>query len=81
MPTTPVSPDPHTPEGSGASAGPAPQSNAPEAGEPAKRRRPTLDEIFGDVLPDTTADERDPTTPAATPDDWYLRNRPPHHGG
>ncbi|MBM7771707.1 hypothetical protein JOD54_001911 [Actinokineospora baliensis] len=43
--------------------------------------RPTLDEIFGDVLPDTTTDERDPTPPSATPDDWYHQNRPPHHGG
>ncbi|WP_175482934.1 hypothetical protein [Actinokineospora iranica] len=46
----------------------------------AKPRRPaSLDEIFGDVLPDTTADERDLTPP--TSDDWYERNRPPHHEG
>lgn len=47
-------------------------------------RRPTsgeLAEVFGDVLPETTADERecDPAELDAT-DSWYLRNRPPHHG-
>jgi len=42
------------------------------------RRRPDLDEIFGDVLPATTSDERDPEPPAQD-DDWYHQNRPPHH--
>jgi len=37
-----------------------------------------LDEIFGDVLPATTSDERDPEPPADDRD-WYERNRPPHH--
>ncbi|HET9140319.1 hypothetical protein [Actinophytocola sp.] len=49
----------------------------PEPDRPPRRRR-DLDEIFGDVLPDTTADERDPDTPPPD-DDWYHRNRPPHH--
>ena len=44
--------------------------------------RALLDRIFGDVLPDTTADERDPGGGGAgDPDDWYRENRPPHHGG
>ncbi len=46
---------------------------------PEERRR-KIDEIFGDVLPDTTKDERDPE-PDKRDDDWYLRNKPPHHGG
>ncbi len=40
------------------------------------------DEVFGDVIPERTRDElpagwgeSDPET-----DDWYLRERPPHHG-
>jgi hypothetical protein len=43
------------------------------------RRR--LDDVFGDVLPDTTDDERDPRDRAERrgDDDWYLANRPPHH--
>ena len=52
--------------------------------DPPPQRRPhraprDLDDIFGDVLPSTTSDERDP---AAAPDDsWYEQNRPPHHEG
>jgi hypothetical protein len=45
------------------------------------RRRRRLDEVFGDVLPATTSDERDardePAT--ATSDQELLDNRPPHH--
>jgi hypothetical protein len=47
--------------------------------EPRRRRRRDLDEIFGDVLPETTSDEREPERPAAERDSWYERNRPPHH--
>ncbi|OLF11122.1 hypothetical protein BLA60_14095 [Actinophytocola xinjiangensis] len=43
------------------------------------RRRPTLDEVFGDVLPTTTSDERDPQPPTDDRDSWYEQNRPPHH--
>jgi hypothetical protein len=42
-------------------------------------RRPNLDEIFGDVLPATTSDEREPEPPDAARDSWYEQNRPPHH--
>ena len=40
-----------------------------------------LDEIFGQVLPDTTADERDPAGNSGYDEQWYRENRPPHHGG
>jgi hypothetical protein len=43
------------------------------------RQRRKLDEVFGNVLPDTTSDERDHPAPDPDPDDWYERNRPPHH--
>ncbi|PXY30876.1 hypothetical protein [Prauserella muralis] len=53
--------------------------------EPARpSRRPdrtSLDDVFGDVLPDTTSDERGPAPDRRATDDWYLENRPPHHGG
>jgi len=39
------------------------------------RRR--LDEVFGDVLPDVTRDERDERRPSD--DDALLDDRPPHH--
>lgn len=43
------------------------------------RRR--LDEVFGDVLPSTTSDERgDDVPPAADPgEESLLAERPPHH--
>jgi hypothetical protein len=42
------------------------------------RRRPSVDEVFGAVLPDTTADEREPEPPTDR-ESWYERERPPHH--
>ena len=40
-----------------------------------------LAEVFGEVLPETTADERDrDPSDLDSPDCWYLHNRPPHHG-
>jgi len=48
--------------------------------EPAqRRRRQELDDIFGDVLPETTSDERDPDRTTGEQDSWYEQNRPPHH--
>jgi hypothetical protein len=40
-----------------------------------------LREVFGEVLPETTSDERDDAEPsdAAAREEWLLRNRPPHH--
>ncbi|HEX6352271.1 hypothetical protein [Actinophytocola sp.] len=43
------------------------------------RRNKDLDEIFGEVLPSTTSDERDPEPRDDNRDDWYERERPPHH--
>jgi hypothetical protein len=42
--------------------------------------RATLDRIFGETPRGTKDDLPDPQIPAS-PDDWYLRERPPHHGG
>jgi hypothetical protein len=39
-----------------------------------------LAEVFGELLPDTTAEERTSWEDrSGSPDDWYLSNRPPHH--
>jgi hypothetical protein len=43
----------------------------------AARRR--LDEIFGDVLPATTDDERDPGERRGFDAEHYRSNKPPHH--
>ena len=51
-----------------------------ELPEPVRRR---LDEVFGEVLPSTTSDERDdrpdPRAGDAELDAELLANRPPHH--
>jgi hypothetical protein len=47
-----------------------------ELPEPVRRR---LDEVFGDVLPSTTSDERDERPDPRAGDDELLANRPPHH--
>lgn len=44
-----------------------------------RRRDHALDDIFGEVLPSTTSDERDPEPREENPDAWYERERPPHH--
>lgn len=54
---------------------PEDSTGAPEP----RPRRPDLDAIFGDVLPTTTSDERDPEPPDRDGDSWYEQNRPPHH--
>lgn len=45
-------------------------------------RKRRLAQIFGDVLPETTADDRDPDAPGerSTTDDWLRSQVPPHHG-
>lgn len=44
-----------------------------------QNRDRALDEIFGEILPSTTSDERDPDPRNDNTDDWYERERPPHH--
>lgn len=55
------------------------------AGQPEDRPkidRKRLDEIFGEVLPESTSDDRDHGQSSAGRDDtWFTENRPPHHGG
>ena len=53
-----------------------------ESARAAARRRARLAEVFGDVLPETTSDERDPDVrPEDTASDTWLREQvPPHHG-
>lgn len=51
---------------------------APSASKVHRARR--LAEIFGDVLPESTGDDRDqPSAGRGDPDAWYTENRPPHH--
>lgn len=48
-------------------------------GPPPRRDRRRIDEVFGEVLPETTSDERDPSAAPDDTDRWHLENRPPHH--
>lgn len=57
-----------------------------QAREPEWKRRRRLARIFGDVLPETTDDERDPGSDAgedreSSSDAWLKSQVPPHHGG
>ena len=64
------------PEGVG---GQTPSAEPAESDWETKRR---LAEIFGDVLPSTTRDERDEKKPGDSgSEDWLRRQVPPHHGG
>ena len=49
------------------------------------QRKRRLAKVFGDVLPDTTEDERDPADradgTAERGDAWLKEQVPPHHGG
>jgi hypothetical protein len=56
-----------------------------ETTEPEWQRRRRLAAVFGDVLPETTSDERDPGTAADAAgedagDRWLRSQVPPHHG-
>jgi hypothetical protein len=53
----------------------------PSADEPAWKRRRRLDQVFGDVLPETTTDERDTERSPRGNDQWLRDQVPPHHGG
>ena len=48
----------------------------------ATRQRRRIAAIFGEVLPETTADERDPETrdDRGDGDSWLRAQVPPHHG-
>ncbi|CAA9406665.1 hypothetical protein [uncultured Nocardioides sp.] len=54
----------------------------PDLPEPEWVRRRRLAAVFGDVLPDTTSDERDAAEARddAGTDAWLRAQVPPHHG-
>jgi hypothetical protein len=59
------------------SAEPAPQRRRTD---PPVRPRVPIGDVFGDVLPDVTNDERAPEPDGESgADAWYRDNRPPHH--
>lgn len=59
-------------------------TDSPSRPESDWERKRRLAEVFGDVLPETTADEREPEDRAGAAergDTWLKEQVPPHHGG
>ena len=60
------------------------EPESPTTDESEWQRRQRLAAVFGDVLPDTTSDERDADAAPESDDDaqdqWLRRQVPPHHG-
>jgi hypothetical protein len=53
-------------------------AETPRRPDPRSGRR-DLAEVFGDVLPETTTDDRLDEAGGIDEERWYLENRPPHH--
>lgn len=71
------------PKGDGDDSGQADSVEDPSAAEALReraRRRRRVDEIFGDVLPDVTSDERRPGHHAGFTRSHYEASKPPHWG-
>ena len=61
----------------------APDAPDAAAAQDAEARRRRRQEVFGEVLPESTRDDRDPADPGDGPapsDEWLKANVPPHHG-
>ena len=58
-----------------------PQGSDTQSRRDSERRR-RLAEVFGDSMPDTTRDERDPdgSREGLDQDQWLKDQVPPHHG-
>jgi hypothetical protein len=58
------------------------QRPEPDDARERARRRARLAEVFGDVLPETTTDERDDVRPGEdrATEEWLRSQVPPHHG-
>jgi hypothetical protein len=58
------------------------RDSEPRSIEPEWERRRRLAAVFGEVLPETTQDEREPAPPADgdAQDRWLRGQVPPHHG-
>ena len=56
------------------------ERDAEDAAARARARRRA--EVFGEVLPESTRDDRDPSSPREgdAGEEWLKSNVPPHHG-
>jgi hypothetical protein len=62
------------------SAEPSTAGSAEPGAAERRRRRRRLAEVFGDVLPDQTSDDTDPSEAEDAGEEWLRRQVPPHHG-
>jgi hypothetical protein len=71
-------PEPRVPSAGGP---PAPERDETPGRTLSEEQRRRIAEVFGDVLPATTSDERDDRedAPGRAGDDRFLADRPPHH--
>ncbi|TCK00019.1 hypothetical protein [Nocardia alba] len=63
--------------------GPEDQRREPTSADELRRKAAEaarLAKIFGDVLPETTGDERGERSGGSGTDDWLRSQVPPHHG-
>jgi hypothetical protein len=76
-PATPERPTDQQPEGQQTQG-----QTRPTRGESDWQRRRRLAAVFGDVLPETTSDEREPSELLGEDagDRWLHAQVPPHHG-
>ncbi|MGK2876499.1 MAG: hypothetical protein ACSLEW_12810 [Nocardioides sp.] len=44
------------------------------------QRRARIAKIFGEVLPESTSDDRESEAPTGSQDQWLKDQVPPHHG-
>ena len=72
---------PHARPGSAREPWLTPRSRSPRSRSGGERRR-RLAEVFGEVLPEQTSDDRDPSGDehAEGHEEWLRRQVPPHHG-
>ncbi len=74
----PDQPDPSARSADGPAANHAGDDAAARRARARRRRR--IDEVFGDVLPTTTRDEREPGRRGGFSLEHYRASRPPHWG-
>lgn len=58
------------------------EDKLPREGDAEWERRRRRAAVFGETLPETTSDEREPGTPerGSRTDQWLREQVPPHHG-
>jgi hypothetical protein len=78
-PDQPGEPDPADPPDPGEPSDPVDDAGSADAAAQQAARRRRRERVFGEVLPESTRDDRPSGGVTSGNDRWYLENRPPHH--